>query len=252
MDNIPKKQQEYFNRLKEALSTGDEQMFTDLVRQKNPLAIREDLVNVLGQHTLENYDEPLNVFKDKEILKNTPIEYTKLPKGIAGRYEDSNGGLLLPKNDKSSAIKKAGVLVHEYGHKDDALKGFKDIEEFDPQYAKKLGAEVADEAFSKHHKRGFFEKEALMDLLKNKKLGMLAPLLKATGIGALGVAASGIGNKAMAGDYKGALSDAGELAYDVAAPPILEPPTVMGNAELPPEEEAAKERFNRLRKKLGE
>lgn len=181
MADVPKKQQEYFNRIKRALGSGDEQEFADMVRQKNPLAIREDLSNVLGQHALENYDEPLNVFQDKKLLENIPTEYTSMSKGIAGQYNPTTGGILMPKANPELANKQAGVLIHEGGHKMDALKGFDTSEAFDPKLLKKLGGEAAEEAFGKHHKGGFFEKEALMKLLQNKKLSALTPLLKAAG-----------------------------------------------------------------------
>lgn len=181
MADVPKKQQEYFNRIKRALGSGDEQEFADLVRQKNPLAIREDLANVLGQHTLENYDEPLNVFQDKKLLENIPTEYAKMPKGVAGQYNPSTGGVLMPKSDSMFANKETGVLLHELGHKNDALKGFEASEAFDPKLIKKFGAEAAESAFSKHHAGGFFEKEALKDLLKNRKLATMLPVLKAAG-----------------------------------------------------------------------
>ncbi len=181
MADVPKKQQEYFNRIKKALASGDEQEYADLMRNKNPLAIREDLSNVLGQHVLENYDEPLSVFEDKKILENVPTEYTKMPKGVAGQYDLSTGGVLMPKANPDLINKQTGVKLHEFGHKKDILKGFDASEAFDPKLLKTLGAEAADEAFAKHHKGGFFEKEAIMKLLRNKKLSALAPLLKAAG-----------------------------------------------------------------------
>ena len=63
---MARKQDEYFANIKKALSSKDDEMLSDLVRQKSPLAIREDLANVLGQHVNENYDSPLNIFENKK------------------------------------------------------------------------------------------------------------------------------------------------------------------------------------------
>jgi hypothetical protein len=254
MDKLPKKQQEYFDRLKKSLSSADEQEFADLVRQKDPVGIKRDLSQVLGQHVRENYDNPLEVFEKKKILETVPVEYMDLPENIKGKYNVTKDKILLNKVLPELDNAQTGTLLHELGHKNDRLSGFTASEKFDPLLLKKVGAEAAEEAFSKHHKSGFFEKEALMSLLKNKKLATLAPLLKATGIGAMGLTAAGIGNKAMAGDFKGATSDVGELAYDVLEPSIVTAaaPTMMGNSELPQEEMERRSKFNLLRKKLGE
>jgi hypothetical protein len=125
---------------------------------------------------------------------------------------------------------------------------------FDKSNLKKLGAEAADEAFSKHHSSGFFEKDAINKLRNNKLLSTLAPFIKATGVGAAGLALAGAGNKAMAGDLTGATSDLGELGYDFVEPPVVSAaaPTLMGNSELPPEEMEQRTKFNLLRKRLGE
>lgn len=234
MDKLPRKQQEYFQRIRQALGEGDESAFADLVRQKNPLAIREDLVNVLGQHTLENYDEPLNVFNDKKLLENIPTEYTKMPKGIAAQYDPNTNGILMPKANPDLANKQAGLIIHEGGHKMDALKGFDASEPFDPKFLKKYGAEAAEDAFGKHHSSGFFEKEALMKLLKNKKLSSaVLPVLKGLPIaGALYGMSQG---DAFAADPTGMLQT-DELGA--------------GSDILPPEEMIKRTRFNKLKQKL--
>lgn len=253
MDKLPRKQQEYFDNLKKAISTGDEEMYSDLVRNKNPLALREDLSMVLGQDVAENFDDPLNIFKKKELLKEVPITYTEnLPKGISGQYVKEHG-LFLPK-PSDNKLKDLGVKLHELGHKNDELSGLTVDDVFDKSNLKKLGAEAADEAFSKHHGSGFFEKDAINKLRNNKLLSTLAPFIKATGVGAAGLALAGAGNKAMAGDLSGAASDVGELGYDIVEPPVLSAaaPTMMGNSELPKEELEKRAKFNLLRKRLGE
>ena len=53
----------------------------------------------------------------------------------------------------------------------------------------------------------------------------------------------------MAGDLSGAVGDVGELGYDFVEPPVVSvaAPTMMGNAELPPEEMEQRTKFNLLR-----
>jgi len=150
MDKLPRKQQEYFNDLRKAISSGDEEMYSALVKNKNPLAIREDLAMALGQDVAENFDEPLNIFKKKEFLKEIPVNYTdQLPKGIAGQYVKENG-IFIPKPSENK-FKDLGVKLHEYGHVNDDLDGVLPDNGFDKSNLKKLGSEAADEAFSKHH-----------------------------------------------------------------------------------------------------
>lgn len=249
MSELPRKQQEYFNQIKKALGSDDEEMLTDILRNKNPLAIREDLATTLGQHVNENYDRPLNIFENQKLLEEIPVNYTEnLPSGTAGKYIKEKG-LYLPKENLSEFAKQTGVKVHEYGHANDDLKGFNDPQSFSRTKAimKGTGLEAAENAIGKHHASGFFEKEALKDLLKNKKLKMIAPL-------AIGASALGIGNKAIAGEYGEAGLDTADLVTDYT-PGVGQikdaiRPTEMGNAELPLEEIIEKERFNKLRQRL--
>lgn len=264
MSEIPKKRQEYFDQLKKALETSDDEMLQFLTRGKDPLAIRNDLGTALGQHVRTNYDEPLNIFKNKDILKEIPVTRTSdLPSGIVGRFAPGeNGiytkeqGIILPKENPDLINRQTGTMLHEYGHPNDRLSGFDKSEPFSKTKSiLKSGLEGAEEAIGSHHKAGFFEKEALVDLLKNKKLSTVLPLLKAAGIGAAGVAALGIGEKAMAGDLPGAGMDAVDLVTDYA-PVVGEvkaaiSPSPLGNSELPPEELEKQERFNKLKAKLN-
>lgn len=254
MSDRPKKQREYFQKIRKALESGDEEMYQDLVRQKNPLAIRHDLSEITGELVKEGYENPLNAFQNQKLLETVPVEYTNLPKTSAGRYNLSEGKILLPKVQGDMTDKQLGTLVHEFGHEDDRLKGFTASEAFDPSLLKKTGAEAAEAAFGKHHARGFFEKEAIIDLLKNKKLATALPILKAAGIGALGASAIGIGNKAMAGEIGQAGLDTADLATDfipgVGEAKIALTPSELGSGELPPEEMLKRERFNQLQKRL--
>jgi hypothetical protein len=254
MGNIPKKQQEYFNEIKKALGIDDTEYLESLVRNKNAYGIRDELGTILGQHVAENYDTPLNVFEQKELLKDVPVKYEKMS-GKAGYYTPKTNTITLQPEDLSKLEKQMGTKIHEFGHANDRLKGFPSVP-VNESSMKKLGLDAAEIALSPHHKSGFFELEALKDLLKNKKIaGLALPLLKAAGVGALGASALGIGQKAMAGDFGEAASDTADLATDLT--PVLGEvkaainPTMMGNAELPQEEMEKRNRFNELRKKVG-
>lgn len=263
MTEIPKQRQEYFNRLKKAMSEGDEDASEFLTRGKSPLAVRSDVSTMLGQHMNENYDDPLNAFANKDELSQIPVTYTKdLPPDIAGRFvKGENGiytkdqGMFLGKQDPDLLHRQMGIKMHEYGHPNDIINKFEESQPFD-KIKNKLGTglSAAEEAIGKHHASGFFEKEALMDLLKNKKLAMALPLIKAAGVGALGYQALGIGQKAMAGDVGEASMDAADMTTDfipgVGEAKMAISPTQIGNAELPPEVMEERERFNKTKQKL--
>lgn len=185
MDKLPRKQQEYYDLIKQSAELNDDDMLADLVRNKNPLAIRHDLSSTLGQHVRENYDSPLHVFKDSKLVEEIPIIYTnELPEDIAGRYVKENG-VLINKKNISNPNRITGTTLHELDHAIDISKGF---ETQTPTFSKTkqimntTGLEAAEKAIGQHHNRGFFEKQALFDLLKNKKLSALAPLLKSAGL----------------------------------------------------------------------
>jgi hypothetical protein len=213
--DIPKARQGYLNDLKKALEIGDEEMLSDLVRNRDPLAIRHEMSTALGQHVRQNYDNPLNAFKDKAILEQVPIEKTALPKGIAGQYDLGKNKIYMPKAVSDLDEKGTGTLVHELGHAKDwlinKLRGT-NLNEAD-SVLKGSGLEAAEKAFGKHHADGFFEKEALQKLLKNGKLaaGYLGPLLKGLGVAGTAMGAMGVGQKAMAGDLTGAGAEAAEM-----------------------------------------
>lgn len=256
MSEISKQRQNYLDDLKSAIESGDHDKLSDLLRNKDTYAIRNDLSTALGEHVNKNYDEPLNIFEKKDLLKEVPVNYTNLPEGIAGRHS-KEAGIYLPFENPDMPARQTGVKLHEYGHANDALNNFNESNPFDKssKLLKNSGLENAEELIGKHHEVGMFEKEALANLLKNKKLAMVAPLLKATGIGAIGASAVGIGNKAMAGDFKGAAGDTADLATDltpiVGEAKLALSPTELGNSELPPEIMEKQERFNKLKQKLN-
>lgn len=257
MSEISKVRQNYLDDIKSAIETGDHEKLSDLLRNKDPLAVRNDLSTALGQHTLQNYDEPLNIFNNKDILKEVPVEYTKLPEGTAGRFDKINQKIQLPYENPDLINRQTGVKLHEYGHVNDNLKGFNESQPLDlnNSFLKKTGLENAENAIGQHHASGLFEKEALTNLLKNKKLEMALPLIKAAGIGALGLSAAGIGQKAMAGDYGGAALDTADLGTDllpiIGEAKMAASPSELGNSELPPEIMSERNKFNKIKQKIN-
>ncbi|MFZ4411502.1 MAG: hypothetical protein ACOYOV_00365 [Bacteroidales bacterium] len=186
MSEIPKKRQALFSDLGKALGVDDEEAIADLLRNRDPMAIRNELGTMLGQHVRENYDSPLNAFKNKEILSQVPIEHTKLPSDIAGRYNLGENKIYLPHENLEIPSRQMGTKLHELGHADDVLtKGVTSAQPLSEvaNTLKGEGLENALKAFGKHHEGGFFEKEALQSLLKGGKLGLsaLAPLAKIAG-----------------------------------------------------------------------
>jgi hypothetical protein len=250
MSEISKKRQSYFDDLKKYLSQGDEDAVADLMRTKDPLAIRNDMSTALGQHVKQNYDAPENIFEKSKLIKDVPIEYTKLPDGIAGRYSPDTNGIYLNHPNPDLENRQAGILAHEQGHANDRLKGFKNSQPLNEIEGtlKGEGLENAIKAIGQHHEGGFFEKEALMKLLQGKKLGALLPIVGGLGIGA---SVLGIGNKAMAGDLGNAALDTASLAADMT--PLLGEakmavtPSELGNAEIMPEDQ---KKFWELKQKL--
>ena len=74
MSEIPRKRQEYFNQLMEALANKDEDELANLVRTKDPLAIRNDMSTALGQHVKQNYNDSSNIFgKNQELINLNDI-----------------------------------------------------------------------------------------------------------------------------------------------------------------------------------
>jgi len=195
---LPKKRQDLLNDLKKYLQIDDEDAVSDLLKNRDPMAIRDEMSTALGQHILQNYDKPVNAFKDSHILSEVPIEYTNLPENIAGKYNLSKNKILLPKENPELIERQTGTLMHELGHaKDwliDKIKG-SNLNESNSAL-KGSGLEAAEKIFGNHHSNGFFEKEALQKLLKGGKLAI--PAL------ALGSTLYSAGSKASEGDIPGA------------------------------------------------
>lgn len=242
-----------------------------------------------------NFKKIKELFKDQENLKNTKIITDKdgLDKlGARASYNYGTNEVSIHPNTFTDRYKMDGDIsdvLHEFKHGTE-FQGKKDnidkhlIESMiDTNKTKDLnsfyklkGLSNAENVLENHHiGDSIFEREGLMRLLKGKKLSTLMPLLKATGVGAMGLAAAGIGNKAMAGDFGGAGLEAADMVTDhvpgigqikdairpteLGAEPT-DPVSMKGsvfendvvNKYVSPEEEAKKRRFNLLRQKLGE
>lgn len=181
-----------------------------LLKGMDPIEVRMLIGDTLGDHVFDNYDIGLEkAMKEAQKIKDLPLMqrasmniYDELPEiNVNKLYEDK-----IKKPIKLSLFKEAadaegmgtsgyvdpnkldqptihvnthpdmmqqsprGVVLHEADHVSDALnKNY--IPKQDMTKTLKRGLEGAEEAFSKHNKRGFFELEALKKLTKNKLLG---------------------------------------------------------------------------------
>jgi hypothetical protein len=226
----------------------------DLFKNANPATISHGLEEAQaeftkGKHPFDLYEKP-ELFKDVNIRTQPnmkdhgALKYFENPK--TGLYEpDTKLSLLLKdKNDMAT-------LGHEAQHGYDQVSQLKvpqPIELEGKSLLSKIKNEVelgravsspselkglkeATAYYADHFKpdvEGNFNKlKQMLNLervVKGNPLKAIIPVMKAAGIGALGMAAAGIGNKAMAGDYKGAAEDSVDLGTDIAP--------VIGEAKL--------------------
>jgi hypothetical protein len=181
-----------------------------LTKGMDPLQLRMLMSDTLGDHVFENYDigleKTLNKAKQIDelpLLKKASMDmYQELPElqlnklfekkidkpvklSIFNQGLDADGtgtqGYIDPnrldqpmihinKNPELFQKNPRGLILHEADHISDALnKNY--IPKEDATNTIKKGLEGAEEMFGKHHKRGFFELEALKKLTKNKLLG---------------------------------------------------------------------------------
>jgi hypothetical protein len=239
-ESIPKKRQALFDDLAKYLQIGDDDAVEDLLRNKSPMTIRDELSTGLGQHVRKNYDNPLNAFENKKLLEQVPVEYTKLPDNIAGKYNLSENKIYLPHENLEIPSRQMGNKMHEFGHADEvANKGFKAIAPLEETTSALKGSGLPDalKAFGDHHQVGFFEKEAWQKLLKNGKLaaGYLAPVMKGLGVAGMGLGALGAYNKAQAGDNVGAVSDIADMTPVLGEVKQMVEPESLGKGDDNPE-----------------
>lgn len=190
--------------------------------------------------------------------------------GKENSYTPSTGGILVNDKHNQDINKMISNSLHEGGHKYDTeiLKKL-DSKELDSKTLDKfiksnfnnkdIDPTELYEIYAKGHhaeipklREGSYGFGGLKSLLKNGTFkSIIGPLAKATGIGAMGLAAAGIGNKAMAGDFRGATGDALDLGTDmlpvVGEVKMAINPSEMGNSELPTNEMEERNKFNRMK-----
>lgn len=217
-----------------------------------------------------NWEKMKELFEKKDSLKDTTVkEVNNLQKNLAEFDPAKNQVSVLKNVNKPMQI---ADTLHDFKHATeynakrtpndialllDSNKGdqIRDTLQNSRGYTNLKGLSKAEDFFQNHHiNDSIFEREGLTRLLKGKKLSTLLPLLKATGIGALGYQAMGIGNKAMAGELGEAALDTADMATDyipsVGQVKDAIRPTEMGQAELPPEEMVKREKFNKTKQRL--
>jgi len=274
----PKMYQELIDRVK----TG--QPLDDLLSQYDPHALRDILEEATAEASGNTH--PFDLYEKPELFKNVKIKVDPNLKnhGEIDYVLEKQTGIQRPDKGLGINLKNRGdkgTLLHESQHAYDILSRPETsipVEKFGPgmlsDIKEKLdinrkissssdlkGLEEGTEYLSKHFKPDIEDKFGklkqmlnLERIVKGQPLKMIAPLMKAAGVGAIGAAAMGIGNKAMAGEYGQAGLDTADLATDLT--PIVGEakmaiyPTELGNAELPPEEMQERERFNKMRQRL--
>jgi hypothetical protein len=151
-----------------------------------------------------------------------------------------------PKNILKSKSVQEGL--YDLGQEGRRLEDFRGLDNATLEYAKHFKPD-AEGRFGK-----LKEILQLQDIVHGRPLKMIAPILKAAGIGALGYQALGIGQKAAAGEFGEAGLEAADMATDYL--PVVGQvkdairPTELGNADLPPEEMKQRELFNKTRQRL--
>ena len=175
--------------------------------------IRTKLSMGLDKHLADNYDmgiesaikkakqlnsRPLlqraaaNAYEEAPELNLSAIYESKIDKpiklGLYNREGDDLGFMDTGKLDTPTVnineaylekVGPRGVALHEGDHIRDALKNkfIPDDELKIMEMVGKKGLKSAEETFGKHHKRGFFELEALKRLTQNKKLLGSLPII---------------------------------------------------------------------------
>jgi hypothetical protein len=242
---------------------------SDLFLNKDAFAGRDFTEAAAGKFAKENLgvktaDDLIKHYEKPELLKDLNIvENPKLldERNAHGIYFPKEKKIVLPTGED------IGTALHELSHPyderahgfynlTDALTGNKAAKGMD---LKAKGLEAIEDL-----NRGHFYKDDLKGLsqlvrmIKGQPLRVVAPLLKATGIGALAASAAGIGNKAMAGDFKGATKEAIDLGTDFI-PGVGEAKMALTPSELGEDQDQVKNRepydfspYKKLKSKLNE
>lgn len=260
--------------------------YYDMFDKYTPQAIRDMIEEAQAEYTKGTH--PFDLYEKPELVSKIPIkEVPNLP-----NYGEFNlkayKATGLPALDHPMEIlvkdrRDLGTLGHEVQHAYDTMSQPNVVEPMlrpEPQsnllsrikqeleIPRKIlteqdlrGLEETSAYYGKHFKPDVEDKfgklKQLLNLervVKGQPLKAVAPLVKAAGVGALGMAASSIANKAMAGDVGEAALEAADVGTDfipvVGEIKTAVRPSELGGAELPPEVQEEKERFNKLRQRL--
>lgn len=248
-----------FEELMKAIQSNDPEHLDFMLRNKSPYAVRDELENTLGKHVKDNYDLPddrLNELFEKKF--DTPnIRESNMKDWGEYEYSDPTNPKILIRKGLTEP-EAMGTKLHELGHHKDIISGYEPSNSM-----KKLktsagsGLEAAENLFEGHHQKGLFGLESLKELMKSGKIKsaahLVAPALKALTAGAIGSAVLGAGQKAYAGDFKGAGKEGLDLAADLAVPDALYSEGLNGNedAELEQmkqmQETPEEKRFKKMR-----
>lgn len=237
----PKIDESLYKQLRERVQSGAP--VDDLLEKYKAYDIRNLLEEASAMEMGKR--DPRDLFEKPEVFKDIKIrERSKLPD--YGEFE-----ALLDPNTKAP-IKGSGIitlqnkadkgtLLHELNHAYDTFKDpntaayfAKDVDDNTVRKALELGVkqdlkgiEAATEKYASHFKpEDKLPKLKQMlnfeRLIKGQPLKMLAPV-------AIGAAAMGATEKAMAGDLNGASKEAGQLGLDLVTPDLLQAESVNTN-----------------------
>lgn len=234
-----------YGQIMERMQSGDP--IDDLLQNYEAYDIR-NLLEEAAAKKIGNKN-PIDFFQRPEVLKDIKIKsdpnFPAYGEFRAAYNKDS--GLINPKsgiitlnnpNDKASLIHE---LQHGYDDLSDLTRpGYFDKELDENAVRKSLGLgskqelkglETATEMFGQHFRPEPSNKFGkLKQILNLERLAKGQPL-KAIAPIAVGAAAFGVGEKAMAGDMKGAKQEAGQLALDLAIPDLITSDSVNTNEQ---------------------
>jgi hypothetical protein len=231
--NLNKK---FYNRLIDDIK--NDAPVEELFKSYNPASIRDGLEEASSIYS-ENKDIR-DLYENPELFNNVSVKHQPNLKDI-GRYNyqvDAKTGLFVPEGNNKILLRDKGDLAtlgHEFQHHYDQMSQPKvnqpyeytgknllskikeelpSVEKFEDLKGLKGAAAYYKDHFKPDPEFGSSQLKQFLNLkrmVKGEPLKMLAPI-------ALGAAAFGIGEKAYAGDTKGATKDSAKLAIDMATP----------------------------------
>jgi len=254
-----------------------------MLSQYSPTAIRDILEEAQG--VAAGNKNPLDLFEKPELIKSVPVNEIPNLADHGEAYFYKNGA---PAKINVRNLDDKGTLIHELQHAYDAasqpsirvptdisdnpslkalqqLKSELDINRPIKSVSDLKGLEETTQFLSNHFKPDVVEGTSrlkqlinLERIMKGEPLksiaAIAAPVAKGLGLAGAGLAAASIGNKAMAGDYSGAATDAVDLGTDLT-PGVSEAkmalmPSDIGSDESieDPSSDAFKRRLDALNK----